>query len=379
MTSVLFLSPHLNTGGAERQWAILIPLLAERGLTVSVLTVNSEGPFFADLLERGITCRCAQIEGRLDVAGFRRLKALVTEQSPQVLVTQGVNAFVAAELLKRSLGAAHVLTQHSVPEHPQSRLQRLLIRAFARRLEGAVIIADEQVDFMLSLGFRTGQLRLIPNGTPEPRPTLSATEARGLLGLAAEDFVCVLVAALRPEKRVGDFVAAVARAHDRDSRIRGVVCGDGPEADAVRRAADGTDGVVHLLGHRDDVPDIVAASDVACLTSSAETVPMALLEAMALGRPVVASDVGAVRHVVDGSGIVAPPRDVEAFAQALLLLAGDPDLAAGLGAAGRARYEELFAAGRMADEYASFLHEVASRSRVVRAAAQPTETMERPR
>jgi glycosyltransferase involved in cell wall biosynthesis len=313
------------------------------------------------------------------VAGFRRLKALLHEQSPQVLVTQGVNALVAAELLKRSVGAAHVLTQHSVPEHPQSRRQRLLTRVFARRLEGAVIIADEQVDFMRSLGFRPSQLRLIPNGTPEPRPTLGATEVRKLLGLDADAFVCVLVAALRPEKRVGDFVAAVARAHLRDSRIRGVVCGDGPEADAVRRAADGAGGVVQLLGHRDDVPDIVAACDVVCLTSTAETVPMALLEGMALGKPVVASDVGAVHRVVDGTGIVAPPRDIDAFADALVRLADDPHLAAALGATARARHEELFSADRMADGYASFLLEIAGRSRVQGAARSTADDMERRR
>jgi glycosyltransferase involved in cell wall biosynthesis len=85
--------------------------------------------------------------------------------------------------------------------------------------------------------------------------------------------------------------------HRADPRVRGLILGGGPEADRLRELA-GDDHVVQVLGERRDVPDMLSASDVSCLSSAAEGVPVSLLEAMALGKPVVASDVGGVAEAV---------------------------------------------------------------------------------
>jgi len=128
----------------------------------------------------------------------------------------------------------------------------------------------------------------------------------------------------------------VRRAHAADSRVRGVLAGGGSELERVRVSA-GSDGVVQVLGARTDAPDLMGAADAVCLASDAEGVPMAILEAMALGRPVVATDVGGVSEAVESgvTGLLVPPNRPAQLAAAFEQLVFDPELRERLGAAGR--------------------------------------------
>ena len=114
-----------------------------------------------------------------------------------------------------------------------------------------------------------------------------------------------------------------------------------------------------VLGHRSDVTDLMAASDVVCLTSYAESLPMVVVEAMAVGRPVVSTDVGGVAAVVahGESGLVIPVDRGEALTGALRDLAANPVLVDAMGRASRRRWEEQFTAERMADRYDALLRE----------------------
>jgi glycosyltransferase involved in cell wall biosynthesis len=120
---------------------------------------------------------------------------------------------------------------------------------------------------------------------------------------------------------------------------------------------------VELLGARTDVLELVAAAGAVCLPSEAEALPMSILEAMALARPVVAADVGGVRdQVVHGeTGYVAPPGDTAAVTRALLALAGDPARAKAMGEAGRVRQRERFTGEAMVEGYAAAFERVVRR------------------
>jgi glycosyltransferase involved in cell wall biosynthesis len=124
------------------------------------------------------------------------------------------------------------------------------------------------------------------------------------------------------------------------------LAGDGPALSAVESAVlrDGLSQRVELLGARADVPDLLARSDVFVLSSRSEGFPVSVLEAMAAGLPVVATDVGGVAEAVeDGeTGFLVPTADPEAFARALDRLLVDGELRRRMGAAGRARALSLF-------------------------------------
>ena len=122
----------------------------------------------------------------------------------------------------------------------------------------------------------------------------------------------------------------------------------------------GDDGVVQVVGQRLDVADILNAADAVCLSSQAEGAPMVLLEAMSLGKPIVAPEVGGIPEAVvnDETGLLFPVGDGHALANALLRLFANPALAEQLGEAGRRRHRSLFAMDRMIAEYAEVFDDV---------------------
>jgi glycosyltransferase involved in cell wall biosynthesis len=162
--------------------------------------------------------------------------------------------------------------------------------------------------------------------------------------------VVALVSRMLWDKGVGEFVAAARalRAEGVAARFWLVGAGDPQnpasiDDDQLRRWRD--EGVVEWLGHRDDVAALLAQSQIACLPSYREGLPRSLLEAMAAGLPIVATDAPGCREAVrEGeNGLLVPVRDSAALAAALRRLIGDPDLRSRLGAAGRRRAEREFA------------------------------------
>lgn len=367
MTRLLFVCPNLNVGGAERHWSLLIPGLAERSFDVSVLTLDGEGPFFERLRSAGIEIDCARMSNRFDVGGLRHALATVTLR-PDIIVTHSVSALVVGRIMARRSRALLVSNEHAdYSLLPLRRHQRALTRLIAPRVDAAVAVAQAQLPSLRMHGFSPARLHVIPNGVcfEDLVPTRRREAVRSELGLVPDDFVAVLVAGLRPEKRPADFIAAIMRAHVADSRIRGIVVGGGELLGEVRAATKASDGAVQALGFRSDVADLVVASDAVCLTSLSEALPMVLLEGMALGRPVVATAVGGVPELVEHgrTGLLVAPRNPAAFAEALIRLAADPARATAMGSAGLERQRQFYTLERMVDSYAEFLGGLAAHGR----------------
>ena len=157
---------------------------------------------------------------------------------------------------------------------------------------------------------------------------------------------------------------AVAWARDRLPSLAGVVAGGGPDLEAARARAAVLGGTV-VLGERDDVADLIAAADVVCLTSIAEGLPMIVLEAMALGRPVLATAVGGLPDVVTPElGVLVDEGTPVAIGDALVSLASSPDRQRAMGLAARASYEASYTVGRMADDYAAVLRQLVRDTRI---------------
>jgi glycosyltransferase involved in cell wall biosynthesis len=355
---LLFVCSELIVGGAERQWSLLIPRLRPR-FDVSVLTLIGEGPFFAQLRDAGVTVDCAHMRRRTDLGGWRRALRHA-EDKPELIVTQSINADIVGSVIASRAHAAHVSTAHFNvgPGAPRSRYRDLLARLLAPRVDGVIAVSEAQLPRLRRLGYRNDVIRIVANGVEPPVVARPAHEVREALGIGSNEFLALLVATLRPEKRADLFVAAVRRAHAVDQRVRGVVAGGGPELERLRASAGS--GVVELLGPRADVPDLMGAADAVCLSSDAEGVPMVLLEAMALGRPAVATRVGGVAEAVvdEQTGLLVPINDEPAFAAALLRLVTDPELRLGLGEEARQRHHERFGISRMVEEYAKVFEAV---------------------
>lgn len=279
-----------------------------------------------------------------------------------LVVSQSFGGQVAAHAIARRAGAPHVTTEHHGRGLPRRGHERAVLRLLAPHVTAAVAVSPAQVPDLVAVGYRRQAIRVIPNGIAGLAVAKAREDVRCELGLRDDAFVAVLAATLRPEKRADVFVDAVVRASTEDGRIVGLVAGDGPELPRTEDLARATGGAVRVLGHRTDLVDVLGAADALCLSSDAEALPMVILEAMALGKPVVSTDVGGIRDAVEDeeTGLLVGPGDVGTIANALLRLAGDPDLAARLGARGKAIQGARFDDRRMIDDYARLFESVAS-------------------
>jgi glycosyltransferase involved in cell wall biosynthesis len=359
---VLFVTAALNVGGAERQWSLLIPKLRERGLEPSVLTLLHKGRFYEELAQSGVTIECAHMRSRTDLAGLNR--AVRHGSGARLVVSQSFAGHVVAHAIARRLRVPHISIEHKPPSLPRRRHEYASLRRLTPRIPATVAVTRAQIPDLVDLGYRRERIRVIPNGVPELVVRRPPDLLRRELGFDEHAFVAVLAARIMPQKQAHVFVEAVGRASAANERIRGLVVGVGPELPRIEALALRTRGVVRLLGERADVVDLLAMADVVCLSSFAEALPMVLLEAMALAKPVVATDVGgvpdAVRH--EKTGLLVPSNDPDQFAEALVRLAENGRLAAGFGEQGKQLQMTRFSADRMADDYALLFDSLATSS-----------------
>ena len=220
-----------------------------------------------------------------------------------------------------------------------------------RRFANRLLMAGVRDLFAVSHDLRAHLLReavpprmqVIWNGIDAGEAPTAADRAaaRAALGVPGDAIVVGAVARLDPVKDLGMLLSAVSRAMHVVPRVCAVIIGDGPERSVLESAIarDGSDDRLRLLGHRDDVRQLLAGIDIFANSSTSEGISLTLLEAMAAERPIVATRVGGTPEVVvdHETGRLAPARDPEAFAAAIVDVAGDAARARDWGLAGRRR------------------------------------------
>ena len=188
--------PDMRTGGAERHWATLLPLLRERGAEAGVLCLSEEGALFGDLVRAGVPARCVHLRGRADARGLRAALASARPR-PDVVVSRGVNGLVVAAAIARKAHAPHVVNEHTPLQADGELLaphrhQRLITRALAPRVDAVIAVARRQVDPLVDWGYRRERIRVIPNGI---QPVERASTRRGC---RRDGFAVLCVARSRP-------------------------------------------------------------------------------------------------------------------------------------------------------------------------------------
>ncbi len=174
-----------------------------------------------------------------------------------------------------------------------------------------------------------------------------------------------LVAALRPEKNVAMLLRVAKRLRETGVPAQFVIVGDGPERTRLHRLAKeaALEECVQFLGFRADVAELYRTLDIVVLTSRFEVLPCSLMEAMASGLPVVATNVGAVADLVeDGkTGFLTPPNDVDAFSSRLAQLIQDESLRQRMGRQARKRIESRFTVERMTKRFERLFEDLLDR------------------
>jgi glycosyltransferase involved in cell wall biosynthesis len=238
-----------------------------------------------------------------------------------------------------------------------------LFRALALSAHACVAISPAVAEYLEDVTHvPRSRITVIENGAFEPKITPGVTRetARPSLGLADEHFVVGTVCRLVDDanKRVSDLIRAVALLSPANPQLRLLVVGDGlqrPMLEELARSLCVQDKVL-FAGHREDVGNCYVSMDVFALVSRNEGFGLVAPEAMFCGLPVVATRVGGLVNIVrDGeTGILIPPGDPWAIANALATLARDPELARRMGHAGLKRARERFSAARYAGDVDRF-------------------------
>lgn len=248
---------------------------------------------------------------------------------PDVVVAHNVSASLVARLAARRTPVVTVF--HGVAEADLGGAARIL-----RRTSRAVVAVAEASAERLRAGGLTAEV--IPNAVFVEQARVDRAAVRGMLGIGPDVPVALCPARLEPQKRHDVLLEAWAL-------VAGAVlllAGDGSLRADLERQADelGLTERVRFLGTRCDVPDLLEAAEVTVLTSDWEGMPIAVLESLAAGRPVVASDVDGVREVLaGGGGVLVPRRDPEAAAAALASLLFDTRARSAAAERGRAAVE----------------------------------------
>ncbi len=363
---------HPITGGAQRQLAALAPHLAAAGVQLEVWTRAVPGlPAFETV--SGVAVRRLGRAGAGAAASFLAAAAArLPRTRPDLVHAYSLFSPAAVALLaKRALGvpiAVKVLRGGALGDLERLRRKRLgrsRAAALARHVDCFVTISDEIDAELAQLGVPPERRRFVPNGvdTERFRPADAPARAalRAQLGLP-EGPLAVYCGRLVPEKRVDALLAAwrrVCRSHP-DAHL--LVLGDGPDARSLRTAAGPR---VVFRGDVSEVAPHLRAADLFVLPSRTEGLSNALLEAMASGLAVVATEVGGAREVLgEGAcGRLVPAGDGDALALALDSLLADGAARERLGRAARERARDAYALSETAASLVSLYHELTAAPR----------------
>jgi glycosyltransferase involved in cell wall biosynthesis len=293
--------------------------------------------------------------GRMDWKAVRRIRRLVQERRVDVIHAHGYKADCYAFAAALRGRAALFATSHNWPNrHPLMQAYARADRMVLRRFDGVGVVSEVVSSLLRRSGVPAERIAVVHNGVDVGAFRAARQRLRSERGWTQERLIG-FVGRLVPDKG-GDILLRAAQsvvAAYPDTRV--VFVGGGPAREAWEALAAqlGIGSSVHFTGVRNDMPEVYASLDMVVLPSLIEAMPMCLIEAMAAGKPVIATRVGAVPKVVAPgvTGLLTHPGDVMALRWAILRLIEEPDLAHRLGANGAAQAAQHFSDTTMAQRY----------------------------
>jgi glycosyltransferase involved in cell wall biosynthesis len=327
-TKVFFLSTSLKIGGTEKFLLTLAEHLRDR-YDIRIGYLKDSGAVGELLQQKGFAVR----RYGSPLALFTALK----QENIEILHTFLYRGNVLGRLCGRLAGVPVIVSTQQSIDAWKGPFWGMVDRVSARWCD--LIIANSaaaKTALVDDVSIPAAKIQIIYNGLDPAAVAVTGTKEaiRTTLGLPPDAPVIVTVARLHTEKGV-DYLPAIAA---KTPGTHFLLVGDGPEKERLARLIDQTPGLagrLHLLGWRIDIPRLLKAADIFLLPSREESFPQAVLEAMALGLPTVAADVGGVRELVEEeiTGRLVPAGDCDAFATALRSLLHDSTAARRMGQA----------------------------------------------
>lgn len=355
---VLQVITSLERGGAENHLLALLTHADRQAFAPEVAVLVGEGELVPVFRQAGIPVHLLAAGGRFDLSALGRLVEIMRTGRYDIVHSHLFRADIYAALAVARLDEHKpflVSTRHNDDRFFLNPFIGMVHYMISARQDLIIAISDHIARFTVARGVRhPDRVRRVYHGIEPPLTRALEREGqhvRADLSIPPGAFVVGNVGRLAPQKGQRHLIAAMPMLLERVPRAHAVIAGGGDLEEYLRDLATelGVAERVHVLGPRRDVPALMHAIDVFAMPSIWEGFGLVLLEAMAAGRPIVASRVATIPEVVaDGeTGLLVPAGDPPALADALASLAHDPGLAKEMGEAGRERLRRGFSIEKM--------------------------------
>lgn len=364
---------NLDCGGLEKVVLSLLGRLSLEGIDTSLICLSGPGELFEAAHLRPDRCLILDKLPDLDLAEklrasllIMRIRRFLRDQGVDVVHAHNAAPLVYGGLAAHTLGRARPAVIYS--EHNQiyraDAGARRHFRRYIRLADVAVAVSDALRRTLVEDLHVSPIVRVLHNGIdPTAMAHADGSAIRRELAIRDGEFLVGTAAVLREQKGIPYLLEAARLVRAADPTVRFVIAGDGPLRSELEKTADTLQlhDTVRFLGYRGDIPQIVAALDAFVLPSLWEGLPLALLEAMAAGKPIVATRVGGNVEIVDDpeTGFLVPPRDPESLARAVLTLRRDAEARQRMQIRSREKFARHFDVTSMTQAHAALYREVA--------------------
>lgn len=356
---ILEMCPYMNLGGTEKHLLTLAKELAGR---FELVIAAPRGPARGDFENYGFQMvdypEALSISPRKTVTVIKQVESLIQKERPHLVHVHAAREMLAmVRLVDRAIPL--VFTPHAYT----SSFDFVTTSLFARLADRVICVSDwEKIRLDKFLGARAGTLTVrIYNGIPMPGGPDDEIPARAPCGRPPDSITLGCVARLHKAKGIDVLVRAFAGLLPECPGLELVIVGDGQEREGMDRLASklGVRCRVRFTGGLARPMEEVKNWDIFVLPSFKETLPIAIIEAMSLGKPVISTTVGGIPEVVQHgqTGLLCRPGDVSQLKEAIRTLVRSPGMRAGFGEKARERARELFSASRMAEMTAGVYEE----------------------
>ncbi|MDA0833148.1 MAG: glycosyltransferase [Planctomycetota bacterium] len=332
---IAFCITELDPGGAERALVQIVTRLNRDEWAPTVICLSGRGEMVGPLEAAGIPVVCLGARRKINIGIVTKLIRELRSCRPQVLQTFLFHANILGRIAGHFAGVPHIVSGIRVAER-RSRWPMRIDRLTQRWVEMNVCVSRSVLDFTHEqAGVPSSKLTVIPNGVDVDRFRLARAAEVSSFGISPGIKPLICIGRLDEQKGHRYLFEALAKLAPADPTLHLLVVGHGPLDATLKEHASrlGLASVVHFVGWSDQIPEFLKASSLLVLPSLWEGMPNVVLEAMASGLPVIASDVEGVRELIspDQTGIIVPPRDSDALAREIQRLRADSQLAETVG------------------------------------------------
>lgn len=336
-------------GGGQRQVAGLCTYLRDWGHSVK-LVCRPGSKLESWAADNGIESSLVEMRSTLSLGSVMALRAVIARERPDIVHLHASRAHVLGSAAAKLAGAKVVIATRRMDDPIKMIWPNT--RAYGAWTTAIVAISGAVRDVMVDCGVDPAKIHLVSSGTDISRfeNVTCDPDLRASLGVHPSTAIVCAAATLAERKGIRYLIEAAAILKANSTPVHLVIAGDGEQRAELERLVRDLGVSASFVGFYPDMPTLLATADVFVMASLSEGLGVAVLEAMAAGKPVVASAVGGLREsVVDGvTGYSIRPADSRALADAIGKIISNPALAAEFGSAGRARARANYGLENMA-------------------------------